>query len=278
MLGARGMLGAEVAAVMSEQPGVAVIAPSREDFDAAHDDVAALLDEARPDWVVNCIAILAALIDERDPSSVQRATEVNANFPAELARAASERGMRMIQAGTDGVFSGRAGPYAEDAPADAVDVYGRTKSLGEIPAEGVLHMRSSLVGPESRGDPRSLAGRILRLDPGARLTGWTDHRWNGVTARAWARACAGIVRAGELPPSPFHLVPADVLSGYELRRLLVAALGRDDVEVVPAEGPTPSDRTLATRHLDARERVWAGAGYDGPPSIGAMLREQFAAQ
>ena len=31
---------------------------------------------------------------------------------------------------------------------DALDVYGKTKSLGEIPDANVMHLRCSLIGPE----------------------------------------------------------------------------------------------------------------------------------
>jgi dTDP-4-dehydrorhamnose reductase len=270
------MLGGAVAGLLDDDPAFDVAAPGRSEFDAERDDVATLLDEYRPGWVVNTIAVLAALIDERDPASVQRATAVNALFPAALARAAGERGTRVVQSGTDGVFSGRDGPYDEDAEPDAADVYGSTKSLGEAPGEGVLHLRSSVVGTESRGTPRSLLGRVLTLDHGARMTGWTDQRWNGVTARAWARVCAGIVRAGELPPSPLHLVPADSVSRYELLRLIADAFGRQDLRLEPGPGPSPSDRTLTTRHPEAVRRLWQAAGYPGAPTIAAMIAEQAA--
>ena len=274
VLGGRGMLGRAVTIELSALPDIDVVAPLRPDFEAGRDDVDALLDRTRPDYVINAIGVLASLIDEREPRSVERAIAVNARFPADLARAATTRAIRMIHASTDGVFSGRDGPYDESAVPDPIDVYGETKLRGEVTAEGVLNIRTSLIGPEERSDPRSLAGRIAALEHGARLTGWTDHTWNGVTTQAWARACAGLVQAPELPPSPLHLVPADVVNKNELAQLLANALGRDDVEVVASEAPARSNRTLATRHPEV-ERVWAAAGYGRAPTIAAMVREQF---
>jgi dTDP-4-dehydrorhamnose reductase len=277
LLGAGGMLGSAAAGVLAGDPEIEVTAPARSAFDAEHDDVGVLLDDARPHWVVNTIAVLASLIDERDAESVRRATAVNALFPAALAEAASDRGVCVLQSSTDGVFSGTGGPYDEAAPADATDVYGATKRLGEVTADGVVHLRCSVLGLEPCGQARSLVGRLMARERGARLTGFTDHRWNGVTAQAWARVCRAIVREPEPLPSPFHLVPADSVSKYDLLRLVAAAVGRDDLEIEPGTGPAPNDRTLKTRHPEYQQRLWAAAGYDRAPAIAEMVT-QMAAQ
>ena len=104
VLGAGGMLGSMVARTR--------IPAGRERFEAGRDDVGPLLDETGCRWVVNAIGVIKPRIDEADPASVERAMEVNGRFPHELAEAAGARGARVIHVTTDGVFSGRAGPYA----------------------------------------------------------------------------------------------------------------------------------------------------------------------
>jgi len=68
---------------------------------------------------------------KRKPIEAQ-AFAVNAVGPANLARACSAAGARMLQVSTDYVFAGDAtSPYAEDAPLAPRSAYGRTKAAGE---------------------------------------------------------------------------------------------------------------------------------------------------
>src|SRR5687768_3905856 len=54
----------------------------------------------------------------------------------------------LIHFSTDCVFSGRKGGYTEEDPSDALDLYGRSKFLGETAGEGALTIRSSVIGRE----------------------------------------------------------------------------------------------------------------------------------
>lgn len=265
VLGARGLAGSMLAATL---PGA--VALDRAAFDAERDDPADVL--AAGDWVVNAIGVIAPLIDERAPASVERALAVNARFPHRLAEAAAARGARVIHLTTDGVFSGARGGYAEDSPHDAAGTYARSKSAGEVAAPHVLNLRCSIVGPE-RAPGRSLLSWLLGQPAGARLTGFANHRWNGVTTLALARACAGIVRTRPALPGTLHLVPADVVSKADLLGMLAAAFQRGDLEIVRGAAPVAVDRSLATLHPDANALIWRAAGYRAPPAVAAMVRE-----
>lgn len=281
VLGAHGMLGSMVARVLSAQPELEVAVTARDSethFDARRDPLGRLLDANGYDWIVNAIGILNARIDEHNASTIEEAIAVNALFPHRLAAEAAERSQRVIQIATDGVYAGTAGPYDESAPHDPRDVYGKTKSLGETPAENVWHLRCSIVGPEL-GAPTSLLGWILAAGPGARLTGFDGHRWNGVTTLHFARLCAGIIAGADIEPGVRHIVPGDSVSKAELLELVLRAFGRADVAVHHVPGPNaPVDRRLSTRDPQANERLWRAAGYERPPTIEAMLNELAAAQ
>jgi dTDP-4-dehydrorhamnose reductase len=272
VLGSTGMLGAMVVQVLGDTPGVELETTERGRFDAARDDPGALLAGAGPEWVVNAIGITAAHIDEDDPASVAAAHEVNAAFPARLAAAAAEHGARVIHLSTDGIFSGTAGPYAEDAAADADGVYAQTKRDGEVVAPHVLVLRCSIVGPESPGGT-SLLAWVLAQPRGAMLYGYADHRWNGLTTLHFAGICAAIVRGGIELPSPLHVVPADVVSKARLLTLLAESFGRRDLEIRTVDAPAPIDRSLVTRHPAAVAELWRAAGHDEPPTVAAMVAE-----
>lgn len=271
-LGVTGMLGGMVGRVLSAEDGIELVGTTRERFDARADDPRRLLEEVEPEWVVNAIGVTKPHIDPASAESVAAALDVNARFPFALAEAARLHGARVIQIATDGVFSGRAGGYVEDAPHDALDVYGKSKSLGEVPAANVTHLRCSIVGPDAPGGA-SLGGWLLAQPVGARLPGYTDHVWNGVTTWHFASLCAGIVREDLDLPSPLHVVPADSVTKAELLEALARALGRDDLVIDPQPSSLEVNRSLATLHPDANAALWRTAGYDAAPTVAAMVDE-----
>jgi len=109
--------------------------------------VEAVLDAFAPQVVVNCIGVVKQIKEAYDPIT---STQLNALFPHLLARACRERGSRLLHISTDCVFSGLRGPYSEADVADADDLYGRTKRLGEVVADGACTLRTSIIGPELR--------------------------------------------------------------------------------------------------------------------------------
>lgn len=282
VLGAGGMLGSMVTRVLVESPEFELTTAARGDgaleaarhrrFDAIDDSLSSLLDRDRYEWIVNAVGVIKPRIDETLPGSIENAVAVNALFPYRLAREAASRGQRVLQIATDGVYAGADGPYDESAPHDPHDVYGKTKSLGEVPADNVWHLRCSIVGPE-RGSPASLLGWALGAEPGTELTGYDGHRWNGITTLHFAKLCGAII-ARTQAPNIQHVVPADSVSKAELLELALDAFGRTGITVRHIPGPgAPVDRTLATRDPAANAQLWRAAGYERPPTIAAMLNE-----
>jgi dTDP-4-dehydrorhamnose reductase len=267
LLGVTGMLGEMVGRVLGAQASLELVATDRARFDARGDDPRALLEEVEPDWVVNAIGVTKPHIDPASADSVAAALDVNARFPFALAEAARLQGARVIQISTDGVFSGESGGYPEDAPHDALDVYGKSKSLGEVPAANVVNLRCSIIGAGS------LVGWLLEQPPGARVPGYADQIWNGVTTWHFGRLCAGIVSERPELPSPLHVVPADTVTKAELLELIARAFGRDDLAIEPQASPAAVDRSLATLHPEANAALWRAAGYDAPPTVAAMVDE-----
>lgn len=102
-----------------------------------------LLDATSPDIVINCLGI---------PHSSQvdfmRLIEIFSVLPRRLLCLCRSRGIRLIQIGSDGIFSGKRGGYNEDDLPDPVDFYGKAKLLGEVEGSLALTLRTSIVGPE----------------------------------------------------------------------------------------------------------------------------------
>jgi dTDP-4-dehydrorhamnose reductase len=244
-------------------------------FDAESPDVTTLFKSAElesGDYVINCVGLTKSRIDESSPASRASAQRLNVEFPAELARVASRLGIKVIQVATDCVYSGLVGDYAESAPHDALDVYGKTKSLGELPSESLMHLRCSLIGPEIGRN--SLFFEWVRQQPqGAAISGYTDHLWNGLSSKAFGKIVLGIVSNDLFRAGVQHLVPADRVSKDELVRMELEALGRHDVRVTSTTSQKSVDRTLITENPEFNKALFAAAGYSALPTISQMVDE-----
>ena len=92
--------------------------------------LAKLVEESRPDAVVNAAAYTAVDKAETDCDVARR---INADAVGELGTLLAERGIPIVHYSTDFVFSGQASrPYTETDSAGPLNVYGETKLGGEL--------------------------------------------------------------------------------------------------------------------------------------------------
>jgi dTDP-4-dehydrorhamnose reductase len=276
VLGATGMLGHACSNVIGKNGTLDVVKTSRSakagylKFDASHDSIKDLISTVNPDWVVNCIGIIKPHIDEKVLTSINQAIRINALFPQEIASATNRP---VIQIATDCVYSGNIGAYPESALHDATDVYGKTKSLGEIPAENLKHIRASIIGPEE-GRSTSLLEWFKNQPKNAKLNGFTDHLWNGVTTHHFGYLAKAMIENDFLDFNKIHFVPGDVVTKAELLRIFASSYNRSDIIINDVESTKTIDRTLATENLEMNSTLWKLAGYDSPPTIKQMVEEQ----
>ena len=277
VLGSTGMLGSAVYSEL-EKAGLSPISASRTSgvrFDATEllvDDLFIDSGLREGDFVVNCVGLTKSRIDETSPRDRALAVKLNIDFPNVLAASAERSGVRVIQVATDCVYSGLRGSYSELDKHDPLDVYGKTKSLGEVPSESVMHLRCSLIGPELGRS--SLFFEWVRQQPhGAQVTGFTNHNWNGLSSDAFGRIVSGIVKAGAFRPGVQHLVPQDSLTKDQLVRSVLGELSRPDVAVASGLASENVDRTLSTEDPAFNAELFKVAGYDQLPTIREMIHE-----
>lgn len=244
ILGRTGMLGSMVFKTLGGE------ATDRGNFNAL-DPYLGLLDH---DWVINCIGVIKPYCGD-----VENAIRVNALFPHVLPS-------NTIQIATDCVYSGRKGAYVETDLHDALDVYGKTKSLGEAPH--LKNLRCSIIGPEEKNHVSLLDWFLSQTE----VKGFTNHLWNGITTYHFAKICEGIMRENIKLPSIQHIVPADVVSKCELLEIIAKAY-KKDVLIRPVEAPEAVNRTLSTNNPELNAKLWKAAGYDKPPTIEQMIKE-----
>ena len=135
VIGASGMLGRELTAVLSRKKLPLEETTSLVDIRDA-EAVERFAQGRDIDWVVNCAAYTAVDRAEGEP---ELAWALNAQGPAVLARWCARNRAKLVHISTDYVFSGRADrSYREDDPVDPQSVYGRTKAEGEAAVRAEL--------------------------------------------------------------------------------------------------------------------------------------------
>ena len=246
--GAAGQLGQALRRLAPAQIGAApleLIATSRSGGDGSIPlDLAdaaacrALVQEHRPDWLINAGAYTTVDKAESEPELAQA---VNAGAPAAFATALQATGGHLLQVSTDFVFNGSQGsPYRPENAVNPLGIYGATKAEGEaeaamaLDAERLCILRSSWVyGPVGRNfllTMLGLMGKRQQLEvvadqvgcptaaPGLAYACWAAivhgvhgvHHWSDAGAASWYDFAVAIAELGQkagLLPHPVQVFP-----------------------------------------------------------------------
>jgi dTDP-4-dehydrorhamnose reductase len=242
-------------------------------LDATERELPEALNKLGPtDYVINCIGVIKPHISEVSAASRERALLINSAFPYVLDSLASELGFKIIQIATDCVFSGEKGNYLETDLHDALDTYGKTKSLGEVPSANMMNLRVSIIGPEV-GRNTSLFEWVRNQPENAKITGYSDHFWNGVTSKSFARICRGLIENNGFIAGTHHLLPSDAMTKNDLVTAIAKKSDRKDIEIIKSPSGIKTDRTLATIDELLNVQMWANGGYPVVPSIAELVAE-----
>ncbi|MFY7865816.1 dTDP-4-dehydrorhamnose reductase family protein [Roseateles sp.] len=229
------------------------------------DSLMRLFATVRPQVVINCVGVIKQLVDADDPLL---ALPINAMLPHRLARLCEVAGARLVHVSTDCVFSGAKGAYVESDVADAHDLYGRSKLLGEVDYPAAVTLRTSIIGHEL-GSAHGLVGWFLAQQQ--RVKGYRQAIFSGLPTDELAR----VIRDHVLPRpelrGTYH-VSAAAINKFELLTLISRAYCKQ-IEIVA------DDAVQIDRSLDS-SRFRAAAGYapdDWPTLIDRMRAFQAAA-
>lgn len=222
------------------------------------------------DYIANALGVTRHRIESgahgADPESVEL---VNSQLPLALGKLAKDIGFKVIQIGTDCVFSGKQGNYTESIPYDAEDVYGKSKAIGEA-APGIKVVRASFVGPTGSSSPY-LWDWVQHQKPNAKIGGYSNVFWNGVTAEIHARLTVAIAKNRYPLEGTQHLVPADQVSKEQLVRLIAKASGRNDISIEPTLVENPKNMTLSTMHESINRELWKLISFGEVPTIEELI-------
>ena len=175
----------------------------------------------------------------------------------------------MFQIATDCVFSGKKGKYTENSYHDDLEIYGISKSLGEIKSKNFFNIRTSIVGKEVIKKKSLLEWVINNKD--LTLNGFVNHDWNGITTKAFGEALYSIINYNLVIPNSIHLIPKDKVNKYELLKLLKRKF-KLNVKIDKYKAKQKIDRTLSTINLKIVNKIWDFSKFRTKPSIKDMIR------
>ena len=221
------------------------------------------LEAVRPDAVVNCIGIVKQAAAANDPLP---SIAVNSLFPHQVAELCRSAGARLLHVSTDCVFSGRQGRYTEEDIPDPIDLYGRSKLLGEAAGPGSLTIRTSIIGRELDSS-NGLVEWFLAQDGGS-VSGYRRAIFSGLTTAAISEELARVLEEHHELEGISH-VAAEPIGKYDLLCLLKQAYELD-VEISPDDSVV-IDRTL---NGSAFEQHTGLVAPDWPVMVEAMARDE----
>ena len=267
VIGASGMIGNAVLRVLSEKQDWQVYGTLRDSAVARFfsdaikgrlvagvdveypDSLLGVLGSLRPDVVINCAGLTKHKPKAENPLV---SVPINTLMPHRLAGLCKLVGARLVHVSTDCVFSGEKGDYLETDFADAHDVYGKSKLLGEVSYPHAVTLRTSTIGHEFQTRYGLLEWFLSQEE---RCNGYNNAVFSGLPTVVFAQVIRDVVIPHPELSGLYH-VAAKPINKYELLKLIANVYGKQ-IEIVP------DSKVVIDRSLNA-ERFRAVTGYVAP--------------
>jgi dTDP-4-dehydrorhamnose reductase len=221
----------------------------------------------RPEAVVNTVGIVKqrGAAKEAIPS-----LEINALLPHRLALLCKAVGVRLVHVSTDCVFSGRKkGGYTEEDVPDPLDLYGRTKLLGEVSEPGCITLRTSIIGLELS---RRTGLIEWFLSQRGEIRGFTKAIYTGLTTAEMSRVMERVLVEHQALSGVWQ-VASEPINKHDLLVRFSEVLGRDDVSIVPDDS-VRIDRSLSAVAFEEATGYHAPGWNEMLEELGAEVRQR----
>ena len=196
-----------------------------------------ILIKLKPKLIINCLGITNKFL-KNNFKSVEESIKINALFPHRLHEICSKIDARLIHLSTDCVFSGRKGSYKEDDIPDPLDIYGRSKLLGELNYSNSLTIRKSVIGHEFLSSNGLLEWFLNKKES---VEGYKNAIFSGLTVLELAKIIDKYIIPNKRLSGIIH-VAGNPISKYELL-YLISNEYQKKINIIPNES-FKIDRTL----------------------------------
>jgi dTDP-4-dehydrorhamnose reductase len=253
VIGASGMIGSTMMRVLAENKGWLIYGTVRcekikqffeqdiakkilTNIDVSnHDSLISVFDRVRPDVVINCAGLTKHILGSDIPVN---AIPINSLMSHQLAELCKLVDTRLIHISTDCVYSGMKGSYLETDPADSIDIYGKSKLLGEVDYPHALTIRTSTIGHEL-SSKHGLLEWFLSQE--GECVGFQRAIFSGLPTIVLAQIIRDIVIPNKKLHGLYH-VSAQPISKYELLKIIAEVYGKS-IKIIKDEKFT-IDRSL----------------------------------
>jgi len=199
-----------------------------------------ILIKLKPKLIINCLGITNKFL-KNNFKSVEESIKINALFPRRLHEICSKIDVRLIHLSTDCVFSGRKGSYKEDDIPDPLDIYGRSKLLGELNYSNSLTIRKSVIGHEFLSRNGLLEWFLNKKET---VEGYKNAIFSGLTVLELAKIIDQYIIPNKKLSGIIH-VAGNPISKYELLHLISIEYQKK-INIIPNES-LKIDRSLNSK-------------------------------
>jgi len=226
---------------------------------------------SKHDIIINCVGLIKPYIKDDNSENIKKAIKLNSILPNTLFELTKNTNIKIYQIATDCVFSGKSKRYNENSKHDCEDVYGKTKSLGEIYSKNFFNIRCSIIGEEIK-NYKSLISWFISNKSGTKVNGFSNHEWNGITTNAFAKIVEAIINFKINLPNMFHVTPKNKVSKYKLLKLLNKKYNKN-LKIKKFLSKVSVNRTLETNNKRLNNLVWKKTDFKGIPTIEKMISQ-----
>lgn len=222
-----------------------------------------VFEDVKPDLVINCVGLIKQLQGADDPINT---LPINSILPHRLLALCNISGARLIHISTDCVFSGSKGAYTESDISDAIDLYGKSKFIGELAhSKNAITLRTSIIGHGLQPNS-SLVDWFL--SQGDDVFGYTKAIFSGLPTVELASVILNFVVPRPELHGLYH-VSANAISKYDLLAL-IADQYHKKINIV-ANNDLVIDRSLVS------SRFTEATGYQsaGWPELVSLMHTDY---
>jgi dTDP-4-dehydrorhamnose reductase len=183
----------------------------------------------KPNVIINCLGITNKyrIVDF---DLIQQYIKINALFPHKLCEICSRNDVRLIHFSSDCVFSGLKGFYSENDFADPIDIYGKSKLMGELNYKNSITIRKSVIGHELTSKNGLLE---WFLNQGNEIEGYKKVFFSGLTVLELAKIIVDYILP-RIDLNGLFNISGESISKYQLLKI-IADVYKKPIEIIPNE-------------------------------------------
>jgi dTDP-4-dehydrorhamnose reductase len=172
------------------------------------------LDELKPEIIINACGItIRRGVDELKSKTII----LNSSLPHFLNEWVLSNNKRLIHFSTDCVFSGGKGDYLDNDKKDATDLYGTSKSMGEVfDSKFAITLRGSMIGRELENKTELLEWFLSQKNK--TIKGFSKVIYSGITTVKMAEIVLAVIKTNEIINGIYN-ISSKPISKFNLLKL-----------------------------------------------------------